>query len=411
MGVVSSIGCSTAEFASSLREGRSGVVDLTKSGRGSSNVRIGAVMPDFNWREQIQKLAMPAWQARASKVLNNTTASTRWSACAALQACAQAGLFSETDLAETALIVAGSNLSQEYVAQNAAKFASPEVRFNPRYALSFFDTNQLGCISEILGLKSTGWTVGAASASGNAALFQAWHGIRSGLWRRCLVVGAGCEFSALELEAFALIGAAYTGASEHPAKCCRPFDRNHKGFVWGEGSAALLLENAEAVQERGAKSLGELAGASLQLDGHHTPDPTVEGEARAMTAALAAAGISPAQVALVNAHGTASPLGDKTEAAALRQVFGAGQTGPLINSTKALTGHCMSASGMLEAAACLIQLNEGFIHPNINLEQPIDPELHFASATAEAFVGDCAVSNGFGFGGINSSLVFKKPAA
>jgi malonyl-ACP decarboxylase len=127
-----------------------------------------------------------------------------------------------------------------------------------------------------------------------------------------------------------------------------------------------------------------------------------------MQAALTAANISPDRIGYLNAHGTATPLGDRTECAAIHSVFQEKNPDLLVNSTKSLTGHCFSASGLIELVACILQLNGGFAHPNRNLENPIDPNLHFVGPQAERLTTDCALSNGFGFGGINSSVVVKR---
>jgi malonyl-ACP decarboxylase len=211
------------------------------------------------------------------------------------------------------------------------------------------------------------------------------------------------------LEAFALLGAAKSGERHQDAeRVCRPFDRDHDGFVWGEASACLVLESLESAQARCAPELGEIVGCSLLLDGHHLPNPSVDGEIRAMRSALNAAGLSPGQIGYVNAHATSSPLGDRTECQALKAVFADQLATPPINSTKSLVGHCMSAAGVLEAICSLIQMNDGFLHPNLNLQHPIDPDLHFAPAHSTVLEAEYALSNGFGFGGINSTVLLRK---
>jgi malonyl-ACP decarboxylase len=405
MGVVCSIASDLAEFSGAIRAGRSGIVKIDSS----NSVRFGATLQNFEFNSWLERLksAAPALFQKARKVLANTTASTRWSVCAAIQAVLNTGLKAfETGASACGLIVAGSNLAQNYFSQNWHTFSTTG-HLNPRYAISFWDTNQLGCLSEILSIHGPGVTIGAGAASGNAALFQAFHWLNAGVVERCLVVGAGVEFSELELEGFAILGATVGhGSSADPGGVCRPFDRSHSGFVFGEGSAAVILERSESTLD--SSVAGEIAGASLVLDGNHLPEPSVDGEVRAMQAALTAANISADQVGYLNAHGTATPLGDRTECAAIHSVFQEKTRDLLVNSTKSLTGHCFSASGLIELVACILQLNGGFAHPNRNLENPIDPNLHFVGPQAETLASDCALSNGFGFGGINSSVVVKR---
>jgi malonyl-ACP decarboxylase len=225
--------------------------------------------------------------------------------------------------------------------------------------------------------------------------------------RRCIVVGACLELTALELEAFAILGAACSGRwQDDPARACRPFDQGHEGFVWGQGAGCVVLESPDSV--RGRRVLGELVGASLLLDGNHLSDPSQKGEIRAMQLALNCSDLNPGCIGYINAHGTSSPLGDRTECAAIKSLFRSHLSNIWINSTKSLTGHCFSASGVIELIACVVQLNNGFIHPNRNLDSPIDRELKLVSQKAEPLDAEYALSNGFGFGGINSSVVVRK---
>ena len=407
MGVVCSIADTVPEFTKAIREGRHGIAKLL--GDENNSVRIGAVVQNFVWQDWLESLKStePRIYARARKVLNNTTKSTRLSACAATQATRDARFGELGDVAnDVGLIVAGSNLVQDYITENWLRFRETG-RPNPRYALSFLDSNQVGCLSEILSIRGPGFTIGAAAASGNAALFQAFHWIRGGIVRRCLVVGACTEFTALELEAFAILGAASSGRWQgDPGRACRPFDQAHEGFVWGQGAGCVVLESPDSVS--GRRVLGELVGASLLLDGNHLSDPSQEGEIRAMRLALNSGDLNPGCIGYINAHGTSSPLGDRTECAAIKSFFREHLADIWINSTKSLTGHCFSASGVIELIACVVQLNNGFVHPNRNLDSPIDRELKLVGVTAEPLNAQYALSNGFGFGGINSSVAIRK---
>jgi malonyl-ACP decarboxylase len=407
MGVVCSIAHAIPEFIEAIREGRHGITNLPVDENHS--VRIGALIENFGWQSWVESLKSrePGIYARARKVLNNTTESTRLSAYVATQAVLDAGLGELGDAAdEIGLIVGGSNLAQDYITQNWLRFRETG-RPNPRYALSFLDSNQVGCLSEILSIRGPGFTVGAAAASGNAALFQAFHWIRSGIVRRCLVVGACIEFTALDLESFAILGAACSGRwQDDPAHACRPFDQAHGGFVWGQGAGCVVLESLDSVG--GRRIQGELVGASLVLDGNHLADPNQKGEIRAMQLALNSGDLNPGSIGYINAHGTSSPLGDRTECAAIKSLFRDHLANVWINSTKSLTGHCFGASGVIELIACVVQLNNGFVHPNRNLDSPIDRELKLVSVKAEPLNAEYALSNGFGFGGINSTVVVRK---
>jgi malonyl-ACP decarboxylase len=211
----------------------------------------------------------------------------------------------------------------------------------------------------------------------------------------------------LELEAFAILGAASSGRwQDDPAGACRPFDQGHNGFVWGQGAGCVVLESPESID--GRRVLGELVGASLVLDGNHLSNPSQQGEIRAMQLALDSGDLNPEHIGYINAHGTASPLGDGIECAAIKSLFRDRLPEIWVNSTKSLTGHCFSASGLIELIACVVQLNNSFAHPNRNLDSPIDRELKLVSLKAEPLSAEYALSNGFGFGGMNSSVVMRK---
>lgn len=409
IGTVNALAGDSAAFAAALRGGRCGIATLDPPQGVPLTSLVAAPLQGFSWRDAVERYggSLPDSTARARKLLRNNTDSARLSVVAAFEAVQQAGLSrSGVDLGRVGVVVAGSNLHQSLTWDNIRSFCGDGGTLNPRYALTFLDSGQVGCLGEVFGLRGLGYSVGAASASGKMALFQAWHWLRMGLLDACLVVGANMDLSPLELEAFALLGAlGGEGYRDRPEQACRPFDRDHNGFVWGQGSGAMLLERQDLATARGARSLGEILGAAVAMDGNHLPDSSLEGEVRAMQGALAAAGLTVAEIDYVNAHATSTPLGDRTECAALRAVLGERAGEVWVNSTKSLIGHCLSAAGVIEAIACLLQLEEGFLHPNLNLRNPIDSELRFVGAESVSGSFRTALTNGFGFGGFNGSVV------
>jgi malonyl-ACP decarboxylase len=409
MGAVTSIGHDLRAFAAALRVGACGIAPLRRIPADKISVKIGAEIHDFDWRQSLESLpwTTPNFGARARKILNRAPDSTRLSACAAAQALAQSGLLDAPPSANRiGLIVAGSNLHQRYIHENSARFREEPEYINPSYALSFLDTSQVGCLSELFALRGMGYTVGGASASGNVALHHGWQWIQAGVLDACVVVGASADFSEVELQAFSTLGAACgEPCAFPPAQACRPFDRDRAGFVFGEGSGCVVLENLDRARRRNAPRWAELKGASVVLDGNSLPNPDAAGEVEAMRLALQAAGVEAAAIGYLNAHGSASPLGDQTECEALIEVFGARLARIPINSTKSLTGHCLFAAGIIECIASVLQLKAGFLHPNLNLEHPLDARPNFAGPTAQPLAAHLALSNSFGFGGFNSSLV------
>ncbi|MFD3478748.1 beta-ketoacyl synthase N-terminal-like domain-containing protein [Streptomyces sp. NPDC058695] len=352
----------------------------------------------------------PATAARLRKVAGRAALPARTAACVALRAVRESGLTRDQLAHGTALIVAGSNLALAHQAGTVLGHARSPGRLRASYALTHLDVDVVGTVSELTGIHGEGWTLGGASASGTLALVQAVRTIAAGWAERVLVVAPAAELSPVEAESFRRTGAmAHERFRDEPARMCRPFDRDRQGFVRGEAAAAVLLEPAGAARERGADVLAEITGHGQRLDARRGTEPDAEGQAAAMRAALATAGITPDEIDYVNAHGTGSVLGDETEAASLHKVFG-DRTTYRVNSTKPLTGHCLTAAGLVEAVAAIAQLRAGAVHPNPNLEHPA-AGLPLAGRTAERRPLRTALSNSFAFGGINASVVIRRSAS
>ncbi|MDQ5908476.1 MAG: malonyl-ACP decarboxylase [Pseudomonadota bacterium] len=397
LGVRASIANNAVELAVALREGRCGLSP------GASDWP-GFWLPD---REPLASfMALSPEQApltlRAQRVLRSAPLASQVAAEVALEALQQAGrLGAGND--DLALIVAGNNIHQSYIQTAHQRFLQQPDYLNPRYAVNFVDTGIVAALSELFNLHGPGFTVGGSAASGNLALYQAAQLLRAGATPVCLCIGPLADFGALERCAFAQLGV----LNDEPDADCRPFDRQHAGFVFGQGSAALVLETQDHAQQRGATILAELSGVSLNLDGQQGAEPSVMGEARAMRLTLADAVLEPVAIDYLNAHGTSTPSGDEAECAAIREVFGTVGR-PTINATKALLGHCLFAAGLLEAVAVVLQIQHGFLHPNPRLEEPIAPDLHFVGSVAEPTLIHHALSNAFSFGGINSSVIISR---
>jgi 3-oxoacyl-[acyl-carrier-protein] synthase II len=222
--------------------------------------------------------------------------------------------------------------------------------------------------------------------------------------------GAEAAITPLAMAGFIQMKAMST-RNEEPEKSSRPFDLGRDGFVIGEGAAILILETLEHALDRGARIYAEIVGYGSTCDAFHmtAPDPEGYGAANSMKEALGDAGIKPSEVDYINAHATATPPGDKAETLAIKKVFGEYASKVAISSTKSMTGHLLGASGGLEAIVCVLAIKEGIIPPTINYEQP-DPDcdLDIVPNIARKLKVDVALSNSFGFGGHNATLVFKK---
>lgn len=408
--VVTGLGvlCASAEdpaaFGQQLRDGRSGI-----TWRDGDGPPVAAELAGFDFPAALARL--PGQHATALRVAGRSPLSVQASVVVALQAAASAGLAgSRLPSHRLGLVVAAQNLGAAYAERIRPLFESSPVHLPPRYALHHLDTNHVGTVSEVLAITGEGYTVGGASASGNVALINGARLIEAGAVDACLVIGALTELSPMERQAYANLGAMAGGGDRDgdPRTRCRPFDAARTGFVPGQGAACLVLESAGSAAGRDAVPLARIAGHAQCLDANSLADPNQAGQVRVMSLALKRAGLTPGDVDYINAHATGSRLGDQTEAAAIHEVFGTHR--PWVNSTKALTGHCLCAAGVVEAVATIIQMRAGFVHPCANLCQPIEPALRFAGSRAQPATVTVALSNGFGFGGFNTSVVFTRPA-
>lgn len=249
----------------------------------------------------------------------------------------------------------------------------------------------------------------SACATANHAIGEAYRAIAHGYCDAALAGGAEAPITPLYFAAFSNMRA-MSVRNDDPAAASRPFDRNRDGFVMSEGAGVLMLEAHAHALARGAHILGEIIGYGSTTDAHHVTTPDADGGTRAMALALQYAGLQPAQVDCINAHGTGTPLGDVSETRAIRQVFGSHADHLKVSATKSMTGHLFGAAGGIEAIITLKTLQEGLLPPTINLTDP-DPQCdldYVSRAGAEPAQLRIALSNGFGFGGHNAVLAFRK---
>jgi 3-oxoacyl-[acyl-carrier-protein] synthase II len=260
------------------------------------------------------------------------------------------------------------------------------------------------------GLRGPNMAVVTACASGNNALGDAADCIRRDAADVMLAGGAEAAIIPISIAGFANM-TAISSRNDAPERASRPFDKERDGFVVGEGSAVLVLEELEHALARGARIYGELIGYGSTADAHHitAPQETGAGAAQAMRVALKQANIQPDQIDYINAHGTSTPLNDKSETSAIKTVLGEAAYQIPISSTKSMTGHLLGAAGAIEAVFCLKVINEGIIPPTINYEHP-DPacDLDYVPNTARQKQVDVVMSNSFGFGGHNAVVIFRR---
>jgi malonyl-ACP decarboxylase len=401
--VLNAAGQTLDSYAAALRAGRSAITHCLGDGQ-QGQAYPAALLRSFNlgtWAE-CHLADDPAARRALLKAAARSAVPAQTAACAALLCARDAGL-DRQQAARTAVIIAGSNLALEYHGQVAVAFHGGQVPL-PSHALTHMDLDAVGAVSEATGCRGEGWCLGASAASGVVALIQGARLVRSGEADHCLVVGPSSELAPAELQAMADAGAlARMSGSAPPATRCRPFDAARCGYALGQGAASVLVERLATALAARRAPLAVLAGYGLALDGRRGMDPSVEGQVAAMAQALRRAGLAPRDVDYVNAHAAGTVAGDECEARAIHAVFG---SGPCVNSTKALIGHCMASAGLQEAIATVLQLREGFCHSNPNLAAPCHAGVSFARATPVRRTIRAAVKNGVGVSGVSAALVF-----
>jgi malonyl-[acp] decarboxylase len=410
MGIICSIAHDAASFSKALREGQSGIECVPYTGEQqpafSAEIRNFDFLNAVKRREALPEQLLIAAQRAGVRLPFALQAGI----VAALEAWETAGLH-QTPIPEDhiGLVVAGNNLTGKHAYTLYPKFLKNPSHLPGSSALRLQDTDHVGVLTEMFRIRGEGYTVGGASASGNIGIINACRLIELGAVNACLVVGALTDLSSLEKQAYFNIGAMAAQQSGDPKLVCRPFDEEHRGFVYGQGAACLILEGENSVQRRKARILAELMGYDLKLDANSSSDPREEGEALVMKNAICRAALDPGDITYVNAHGTGAPLGDSTELRALHRVLEGSFTRTWVNATKSLTGHCLCAAAVIEAVATIVQMAGNFVHPNINLSQAIDPDCRLVGARSEVAKIDFALSNSFGFGGFNTSIVLASP--
>ena len=297
-----------------------------------------------------------------------------------------------------------------YAEAEHGKYLSGGLRaVEPGLALTVFVGASSCNLAIALGISGPNITNGMSCASGAIAIGEAFRSIQRGEADVMIAGGAEAPLSPLSYGALAIIRAMST-RNDDPATASRPFDRDRDGFVMAEGAAVLVLEERERARARGTRGYVEIIGYGLTNDAHHMTAPRPDGRqaARAMHAALSSSGTAPEAVTYVNAHGSSTPLNDPTEALALRTVMGPHAERVRISGTKGYYGHALGASGAIEAAICALAARRSWLPPSVNLQQP-DPacELDYVRGKGESVEPEYLLSNSFGFGGVNASLLFK----
>jgi malonyl-ACP decarboxylase len=313
---------------------------------------------------------------------------------------------SEVDPYRIGLIVGGSNFQQRELVRVHEDYRERATFLRPTYGLSFMDSDVCGFCSAQFGIRGFAYTSGGASASGQVAIIQAAQAVLTNQVDVCIGLGALMDLSHWECRGLRAIGAMGSDRfADEPSRACRPFDRDHDGFIFGESCGAVVVESLQSSQRRGLKPYAALCGWGMAMDGNRNPDPSMEGEVHAIQLALRTSGCRAAEIDYVNPHGTGSSIGDETE---LRALAACGLTGAYLNATKSLTGHGLAAAGAVEVIATLLQLRAGWLHPTRNLDNPIDPAFRWVKNTPVFHQIENALTLSMGFGGINTALCWQR---
>ena len=402
MGVISPVGNSLPAFWDSLKGGVCGVGPITKFDTADFKVKVAAEVKDFNAAD----FGMDVPTQRRMDLF------TQYAMAAAKQAVEDSGILGAVDPERFGVYV-GSGIGGlgTLESQHATLLSKGPARVSPFMIPYMISNIASGLISMEYGLGGPNMSIVTACATSNHNIGEAWRIMKFGDADVMVCGGAEATILPTGVAGFSNMKA-LSSRNDEPQRASRPYDVDRDGFVMGEGAGVVILETLEHAQKRGAKIYGELVGYGISADAYHltAPDPEGRGAARCMKMALEHAGMKPEDIDYVNTHGTSTPLGDICEIKAIKAVFGDhAKNGLLISSTKSMTGHLLGAAGGVELAACLMAMQDNIIPPTINVDNQ-DPEcdLDCVPNKARETRVDAVLSNSFGFGGHNSSVIVKR---
>ena len=404
MGAITPIGNDVPSYWASLVAGRSGIDCITSFDPSRLDARIAGEVKDFQ-----PELVMAKKEVRR----HDRYVHLAWAA--SVEALADAGLPNPIDdesLAERTGVIIGSGIGgiNTMIRDVIEAHDLGVERVGPFLVTSLIPDMGAGFVAINANARGPNYATVSACSSSNHAIGDALNIIRRGDADVMIAGGAESGIGEIPVAAFAAMRALST-RNDAPQKASRPFDAERDGFVMADGAGVLLLEALEHAMARGARIHGELVGYAATDDASHItlPAPGGRGAVASMSLALADAGLTSAEIGYINAHGTSTVPNDKAETAAIKTVFGDGAYGVPVSSTKSMTGHLLGAGGGIEAIACILAIENGILPPTINYEHP-DPDcdLDYVPNVARTTAVDTAMSNSFGFGGHNATLIFKR---
>jgi len=399
LGIISPVGIGVAQAWQNIVAGKSGITKITRFDASAFACQVAGEVNGFDVAQYL-----PAKEARRMDRF------VHFGLAAGIEAFKDSGLVVTEQNAERIGVCISSGIGglpmiedthNDYLAGGPRKI-SPF--FIPATIINMISGN----LSIMYGLKGPNFSVVTACTTGTHSIGESFRKIEYGDADVMIAGGAESTICPLAVGGFSSAKALST-RNDDPATASRPWDKDRDGFVMGEGSGVLVLEEYEHAKARGAKIYAELTGYGMSADAYHMTAPSTDGPRRSMVNALRNAGLNPDQVQYVNAHGTSTPLGDKNETEAIKLAFGDYAKKLVVNSTKSMTGHLLGGAGGIESLFCVLALHHQISPPTINIfEQDPECDLDYCANTARKMKIDVAVNNNFGFGGTNGSLVFRK---
>ena len=403
IGTINPIGNNIEEYFRNLEAGVCGAAPITNFDASNFKVRCACEVKDYDWSRYFDRKEVRKYDRFAQFAL-----------IAASEAVEDAALGEDVNRRRVGVVWSSGVGGIETYFQECMDYSKGGglPRFSPFFVPRMIADLAAGHIAIKYGFMGPNYSVTSACASSNHALIDAFNLIRLG--KADMIVTGGAEAPIIEpgVGGFSSMQALST-RNDDPEHASRPFDRDRDGFVMGEGAGALVLEEYEHAVKRGAKIYCEVAGGGMSADAHHitAPHPEGAGAILSMEEALSDAAMDASEIDYINVHGTSTPLGDVAELKALDAVFGDNLPSASISSTKSMTGHLLGAAASIEALACIMAITRGIIPPTINVENldpEIDPNLDLTLGVARKREVRAALSNTFGFGGHNSTVIFRR---
>lgn len=404
LGALTPIGNTLSEYWDGLVSGKSGAAPIKQFDASLFKTQFACEIKDFNIEDFIDR-----------KEARKLDQFAQYAMVSSSEAMADSGLMESNPNVDRIGVIWGSGIGGLKTFQDECENffgGDGNPRFNPFFIPKMIADIAAGHISIKFGLRGPNYVTVSACASATNAIIDAFNYIRLGKADAIVTGGSEAAVNQVGVGGFNALKALST-RNDSPETASRPFDLDRDGFVLGEGSGALILEEYEHAVKRGAKIYAEVIGGGMSGDAYHitAPHPEGLGARNTMIAALEDAGIEPFAVDYVNVHGTSTPLGDIAEVKAIQQVFGEHAYSMNISSTKSMTGHLLGAAGAIEAIACIMAVKNDIVPPTINhfTDDPeLDSKLNFTFNKAQKRVVNVAISNTFGFGGHNTSVIVKK---